>query len=178
MQEKQLDIDELRINDRRLLAVHEAAHVTVAAVLGVRAKASIWPYDTDTPKSERTYAGNCSLVPSSDEKRAVIGIAGFVAENLADGDDIAENIIAEDILEDIAWADDSFSPTDRELLEAGPQGAYEAVLEAVNILTEYKWLHKLLTEGLIKFGEVTDEVVEDTFRGGPCDLQRILHEKD
>lgn len=67
--------------DKRLVAVHEAAHAVVALAKGsTLVRAWIWENPTDKPREEKTWLGRCSHRNFCPEARAIIGIAGEVAE--------------------------------------------------------------------------------------------------
>jgi hypothetical protein len=68
-------------SDKRLTAIHEAAHAVVALANGsTYVRAWIWKNPTDKPLEEKTWLGSCSHGNPCPEARAIIGIAGELAE--------------------------------------------------------------------------------------------------
>jgi hypothetical protein len=103
--------------DRRLSAIHEAAHVVIARHVGMPAAAWIYRWPTDDPMREKTWGGKTILGGKpSRPQRAMISVAGAVAEYVWD----SELDFLRDEGELVWWEPEIMSDTDWRLAGCAP----------------------------------------------------------
>jgi len=146
---KALDLSEIQERDKLGAAFHEAGHAAVALALG-SASVRAWIAPTGTAKfmEEKTWTGKCSYGNTNNESRAVIAVAGVVAEAIR-GDEWNENWA-----EDFWLSADELSPTDAE----GMAGFNfeEIAARAHAILTEGWRLVESIAAALMRDESLTD----------------------
>lgn len=78
----------IEARDRRLAAVHEAAHVVIARRVRVEAAAWIFRRPTADPRREKTWGGQTTFYSqfSRPQHRRMIAVAGAIAEHVWDGE--------------------------------------------------------------------------------------------
>lgn len=172
MKLKRMKLKQVKEFDRRGSATHEAGHVVVAAVLGVRGSAHIWETDTRQPYQEKTVIGTASflLFPRPSKRTlGAVGIAGAIAELMADPkiDDYASQYLIEDWEELVG---NTLSTTDLSLIPKGWKARQSAADKTQEILTDFARQHAAIREELIEIGDVSDGTVWDTVHGGPASL--------
>jgi len=166
-------------NDRRRVAAHEAAHLTVALALGWRARAYIWRVDAPVNINDRSWLGRCERRPQRSKKsvgvnrNAVIGIAGVVGEALHEDPDIASFEIEECMAANIDWVP---SPTDLALITGCRLRRGTLIDRALHLLRTHKGFWEWATRQLYEEHDVTDGDADDAFAahiksGGVIDME-------
>ena len=147
--EKLRSIEEL---DKRDAAFHEAGHAIVAIALKSRwVRAWIWKNDTENPLEENTWRGKCTSHNEDPESKAIIGIAGAVAEAIVKGE------------WDDCWVFDfcewDLSASDAEMIEGWD---VEHIAEKAHHILMEKW-HQVecIASELIKEDSLTDGMILD-----------------
>jgi len=107
----------IEARDRRRAAIHEAGHVVIAGRVGVEAAAHIFRHPTADPGLESTWGGLASIYSKpSRPHRAMIGVAGAVAEHVWSG----ELDFLRDGGEAVWWDAAAMSDTDWRLAGCAP----------------------------------------------------------
>jgi hypothetical protein len=165
-----LTLDDWKTIDRRMIAIHEAAHVVVAAVKGVDCHAHLEEGETDNATENTTFTGRMQSLQELGDAAAAIGIAGALAVFLDDCDDA--DLFCE-LFRDREEL--GLSTTDLESVDSvASDGATlnSVVAEVQAILTEYSWFHDVVVDALVETSYVTNGQVRDTLYGGPASLLR------
>lgn len=138
-----MTVEEIDNHDKRVAAVHEAGHLTVAVVSGCRASAWIGPSGTLDPFAEKLWIGQTQHRPPRTANDAALGVAGAVAE-IMDVDALDPSDIAILIESD----ETALSETDRQSL--GDADLLEAVNAAVAILYQHADFHEWVVAELLE----------------------------
>src|SRR5262249_11675016 len=138
---------ELAKHDKRMAAIHEAGHATVGVALGCFGEA--WLRRNESGGLEEKCWVGSYMWPTGQLKRAkkaVVGVAGMVAEALAEEPECSE----ENILD--WWESEVYcpSPTDLASIPRGTVARFRAVRQAVHILREKQSLFELIVSHIIE----------------------------
>jgi len=139
--------DELELHDKRQSAIHEAGHTVIGTVHGSLYSPWLERSGTSNSRLEKTWIGHAdNVLGGSDERvRALIGVAGAVADSL----DLDPDITAQEIVE--RWECDPNSgpsPADRSIISSGGwERRLEAVATVRAILAEHwQFLESIVVE--------------------------------
>jgi hypothetical protein len=153
-----MSLQDVEARDKRRSAIHEAGHVVVAFVHGSLFRAWLERTGTDAPRFEKTWIGHAEneIGGYNADVGALIGVAGAIADALADD----PNLAVEDINE--MWETEPISgpsPADLELLPKDPKEQVSAIKMALAILSkQWTFLESIVAE-LVKYDKVSADRV-------------------
>jgi hypothetical protein len=153
----QMTREQIEARDKRMAAIHEAAHATVAAAIGHRIRARIYFTGTSDPANEKTWAGHIETALGGGFTPAV-AVAGFVAEVLdrwpnQDEDDFISMWMCGEY-DELSETDQKFIPDDWDLRQA-------AISEALDVLRRESRLFDEITRKLIEGDVLTDGMIAE-----------------
>ena len=162
------DIEGLISRDKRLAAIHEAGHLTVACAGGSNGRAYLLPIPTADVKNESTWRGQfLPLKAFWEPVRPEIGVAGVVADYWAADPDFNARRIAKFIKRGIHTPSDSdLRMIHGAVYEGGwPEISKDLISVALELLREnktfFEWaVAELMNEHAISDGQAKDQYDE------------------
>lgn len=133
--------EQIEQHDKRDLAAHEAAHLTVAVAKRVFAYAELEYLGGDG--TEKTWTGRCHFLGKLGKHKAVISVAGVIAEHIDDHPSDRFSHIEDYISQGI------ISATDTAGLPKSRNKLFAACNEAARILSQHREYFDWATQKLI-----------------------------